>query len=68
LQQNGYSSYDRFCPFYKTVGMLRNMMGFYDMATHAVEASSGTVTWTKIRESMGDILHKLSSMKFEVGN
>ena len=43
-------------------------MGFYDMATHAVEASSGTVTWTKIRESMGDILHKLSSMKFEVGN
>ena len=20
LQQNGYSSYDRYCPFYKTVG------------------------------------------------
>lgn len=25
LQQNGYTPYDRFCPFYKTVGMLRNM-------------------------------------------
>lgn len=25
LQQNGYSPYDRFCPFYKTVGMLKNM-------------------------------------------
>ena len=22
LQQNGYSSYDRYCPFYKTVGIL----------------------------------------------
>ena len=22
LQQNGYSSYDRYCPFYKTVGLL----------------------------------------------
>ncbi|KAJ3337287.1 hypothetical protein HDU93_001333 [Gonapodya sp. JEL0774] len=65
LQQNGYSSYDRFCPFYKTVGMLRNMMGFYDMATHAVEASSNQITWAKIRESMSDIMYKLSSMKFE---
>lgn len=25
LQQNSYTPYDRFCPFYKTVGMLRNM-------------------------------------------
>jgi vacuolar-type H+-ATPase catalytic subunit A/Vma1 len=25
LQQNGYTPYDRFCPFYKTVGMLKNM-------------------------------------------
>ena len=26
LQQNGYTNYDRFCPFYKTVGMLKNFM------------------------------------------
>ena len=26
LQQNGYTPYDRFCPFYKTVGMLKNML------------------------------------------
>lgn len=25
LQQNGYTPYDRYCPFYKTVGMLKNM-------------------------------------------
>ena len=29
LQQNGYSEYDQFCPFYKTVGMLKNFMLFY---------------------------------------
>jgi hypothetical protein len=23
LQQNGYSAYDRYCPFYKTVGMMK---------------------------------------------
>ncbi|KAJ3328368.1 H(+)-transporting V1 sector ATPase subunit A [Blyttiomyces sp. JEL0837] len=65
LQQNGYSNYDRYCPFFKTIGMMRNLMGFYDHATHTVEASSNQITWAKIREQMGDILHRLSSMKFE---
>ncbi|KAJ3192394.1 hypothetical protein HK101_006631 [Irineochytrium annulatum] len=65
LQQNGYSAYDRFCPFFKTVGMLRNMMAFYDFAVHTVEASSNQITWAKIRESLSDTLYKLSSMKFE---
>uniref|UniRef100_A0A8C3SQL0 H(+)-transporting two-sector ATPase n=1 Tax=Chelydra serpentina TaxID=8475 RepID=A0A8C3SQL0_CHESE len=68
LQQNGYSSYDRFCPFYKTVGMLQNMIAFYDMARHAVEStaqSENKITWTVIRESLGDIMYKLSSMKFK---
>ncbi|XP_023244645.1 V-type proton ATPase catalytic subunit A-like [Centruroides sculpturatus] len=67
LQQNGYSAYDRFCPFYKTVGMLRNMMTFYDQACHAVESTSQNekrITWAMIREAMGDIMHQLSSMKF----
>jgi V-type H+-transporting ATPase subunit A len=68
LQQNGYSPYDRFCPFYKTVGMLRNMVGFYDMARHAVEStaqSDNKITWGTIRESMSNILYQLSSMKFK---
>ena len=47
--------------------MMRNLMGFYDAATHAVEASSNQITWAKIREQLPDLLHKLSSMKFEVG-
>ena len=54
LQQNGYSSYDRYCPFYKTVGllmwnlvnfpeqvgMLRNICAFYDLARHSVETTA----------------------------
>ncbi|KAL3095410.1 hypothetical protein niasHS_007509 [Heterodera schachtii] len=68
LQQNGYSSYDRFCPFYKTVGMLKNMIGFYDLARHSVETtaqSDNKITWNQIRDHLGDIIHELSSMKFE---
>jgi len=68
LQQNGYTPYDRFCPFYKSVGMLKNMIGFYEMARHAVEStaqSDNKVTWSTIREAMGTILYQLSSMKFK---
>lgn len=68
LQQNSYSPYDRFCPFYKTVGMLKNMIAFYDMSRHAVEStaqSENKITWNVIRDSMGNILYQLSSMKFK---
>ncbi|KAH9504243.1 V-type proton ATPase catalytic subunit A [Bulinus truncatus] len=68
LQQNGYTPYDRFCPFYKTVGMLRNMIAFYDMARHAVETtaqSDNKVTFAIIKEQMGGIMYKLSNMKFK---
>lgn len=64
-----YSSYDRYCPFYKTVGMLRNMIAFYDMSRHAVEStaqSENKITWNVIKDSMGQILYQLSSMKFKV--
>ena len=69
LQQNSYSSYDRFCPFYKTVGMLKNIIAFYDMARHAVEStaqSENKITWNVIRDAMGNIMYQLSSMKFKV--
>ncbi|KAK7105577.1 V-type proton ATPase catalytic subunit A-like [Littorina saxatilis] len=68
LQQNGYTPYDRFCPFYKTVGMLRNIIAFYDMARHAVEStaqSENKITWGIIREQLSDVIYKLSSMKFK---
>lgn len=59
----------RFCPFYKTVGILSNMISFYDMARHAVETtaqSDNKVTWAMIKEHMGEILYRISSMKFKV--
>jgi len=68
LQQNGYSPYDRYCPFYKTVGMLKNIIAFYDLARHAVEAtaqSDNKITWNVIREAMGQIMYQLASMKFK---
>lgn len=67
LQQNSYSSYDRFCPFYKTVGILKNMIAFYDLARHTVESTAQTdnkITWNHIRESLAQIIYRLTSMKF----
>jgi V-type H+-transporting ATPase subunit A len=62
-------SVDSFCPFYKTVGMLKNLIGFYEMARHAVETtaqSDNKVTFAIIKEQMGDLMYKLSNMKFKV--
>lgn len=45
------------------------MIAFYDMARHAVETtaqSDNKITWAIIREHMGEILYKISSMKFKV--
>ncbi|MCL4124689.1 UNVERIFIED_CONTAM: hypothetical protein GTU68_016464 [Idotea baltica] len=36
LQQNSYTPYDRFCPFYKTNLMMRNIIAFYDMSKQIV--------------------------------
>jgi V-type H+-transporting ATPase subunit A len=65
LQQNGMSEYDRYCPFYKTSAMLRNFVGFHDAAIRAV--AQGDLTFAKIKDSAGDLMFKLSQMKFEVG-
>jgi V-type H+-transporting ATPase subunit A len=66
LQQNGYSPYDKYCPFYKTVGMLRNMMFFHDEAQKAIESSNPDrkITWQMIKSQLGDLLFALSSQKF----
>lgn len=75
LQQNSFSSYDRNCPFYKTVGMLRNIIAFHSSALRAVEtgssktgsdgSSSSNLSWSKIREVSTDLMYRLTSMKFE---
>lgn len=67
LQQNSYTTYDRYCPFYKTVGMLQNIVTFFNMAQQAVEHTSQSdnkITWATIKDNMGDIIHQLTRMKF----
>jgi len=63
LQQNGMSEYDRYCPFYKTSAMLRNFVGFHDAAIKAV--TQNDLTFAKVKDSAGDIMFKLSQMKFD---
>jgi len=67
LQQNGFSEYDRYCPFYKTVGMMRNIIGFFSLAQKAVESSTTDkkITWSLIKEQTSDLIYRLTSMKFE---
>jgi V-type H+-transporting ATPase subunit A len=70
LQQNSYTKYDRYCPFSKTVGMLSNIIGFYNMAQQAVERtaqSDNKITWAIIKEQLSESIHQLTRMKFEVG-
>jgi len=67
LQQNSYTPYDRYCPFYKTRWMIKNIVAFYSQGEAAIEASTEEhkITWATIRTAMGNIIHRLNSMKFE---
>jgi len=67
LQQNGFSTYDRFCPFYKTIWMMRNFVAYYNAAQQILEQapSDQKVTWNQIKEYSQDEKERLSGMKFE---
>ena len=68
LQQNGFSEYDRFCPFYKTVWMLRNIILFFDLSKKAVENQSleNKITLQEIKNRLGELIYKITSMKFQL--
>jgi len=67
LQQNSYTPYDRYCPFYKTRWMIRNIVLFYEAGQQAIEQSSDEhkITWATIKTAMNPIIHRINSMKFE---
>uniref|UniRef100_A0A7S3RAF0 H(+)-transporting two-sector ATPase n=1 Tax=Dunaliella tertiolecta TaxID=3047 RepID=A0A7S3RAF0_DUNTE len=71
LQQNSFTSYDKYCPFYKSVGMMRNIATFHRLATAAVErTSSGNsegakITFNIIKQRLGDVMYKITAQKFE---
>jgi len=41
LQQNAFSTYDYYCPLYKTIGMMRSIVHYYDTARKAILESAG---------------------------
>ena len=67
LQQNSYTPYDRYCPFYKTRWMIKNICQFYVLGQQAIEQSTEDhkITWSTIKTAMGPIIHRINSMKFE---
>ena len=69
LQQNSFTAYDKYCPFYKSAGMLRNIVRFHDLANAAVEktanADGAKITYNIVRARMGDLMYRIASQKFE---
>nr|GMC52010.1 V-type proton ATPase catalytic subunit A [Ipomoea batatas] len=69
LAQNAFTPYDKFCPFYKSVWMLRNIIHFYNLANQAVERGAGMdgqkITYSLIKHRLGDLFYRLVSQKFE---
>ncbi|GAV48101.1 hypothetical protein ZYGR_0I03980 [Zygosaccharomyces rouxii] len=61
LQQNGYSTYDAFCPIWKTYDMMRAFVGYHDEAQRAI---ANGASWAKLSEATSDVRHSVSSCKF----
>jgi len=69
LQQNSYTPYDKYCPFFKTVCMLRNLIHFYEEAQKVVnETGIQKVSFSTIKAQMGPLMYKLSAQKFQDPN
>ena len=69
LQQNSFTKYDKYCPFYKSVWMLRNMIAFHEAGTAAVERPAGAegqrITYNIIKARCADLMYKITAQKFE---
>jgi len=67
LQQNGYAAYDRFCPFFKTIWMMKNFCTYYDQAMQILEAApqDQKLTWAQIQQQTKAAFLSLSNMKFQ---
>lgn len=66
LQQNAFTEHDKYCPLYKTVWMLRNIVTFYEEAQKAVAESSGDapITFHTIQTKIPRAQVLLQEMKF----
>lgn len=62
LQQNGYSEYDKYCPFVKTRLMLKNIIFYFENAMRAIEKCGAS--WNDIRSRTSEVFLRLMKMKF----
>jgi len=67
LQQDAFSNYDYNCPLYKSSGMMRCIICYYEDARKTILESSGEkkITWALIYTHSKDQFVKLSQMKFQ---
>merc|ERR1719160_1791705 len=68
LQQNGFTDYDCLCPLAKTIGMMKVIVTFHELAQKAIAESSGEqkIGWSTIYNSMRELVIKVTGMKFEL--
>jgi V-type H+-transporting ATPase subunit A len=66
LAQNGFSDWDKYCPFFKTVWMLRIFVFFYEEAIKAIKQSNGKLTWGKIKSKLDKQVYALTQLKFQL--
>ena len=66
LQQNAFSEYDKTCPIYKAIGMLKCIITLYECALKVLSDSGSEkkLTWSLIRTSAKDVIQKVREAKF----
>merc|ERR1712093_959495 len=66
LQQNGFSDWDYMCPLIKTVGMMRVIVKFHDLAQGLMARSSGDnkIGWADIYKHLREQFNMLTQLKF----
>lgn len=68
LQQNAFSPYDYNCPLYKTLGMMKCIVRFYENAKRAINdsiKSDRKISWAIIANAVDKPLYELTQMKFK---
>ncbi|CAM9666250.1 unnamed protein product, partial [Discosporangium mesarthrocarpum] len=61
LQQNAFTDYDYTCPLYKSLGMLKTIITFYNCTQKAIADSpaDAKVTWAHVKTTMSPLLQKV---------
>lgn len=62
LQQNSYSTYDKYCPVEKTRCLLKNIILFYDKCSSKLTTEKAT--WEELKGKYSSIYYQLVQMKF----